>query len=203
MSATSIDPHLPETPAPRSRPQSMLAEAVEADMLLEQAKGALIFRYAVDAGLAQAILEGWGAESGEGVEAVADALVRGVCQGDVDAAQEPWLTRWVEDRLRREPHQLRSRPVAATADRNRSEPVRMLVDQSQASLDAVVAAAREARRLDAPLELAMVTCWSDSTPAAHRAQVLSRLDLAAQVARCVAPGVEVRTEVGHSGRDDS
>lgn len=70
--------------------------------LLEQAKGVLIFRYAINADTAYSLLELWAAEVGVSVDEVADAVVHQICQGDHAQASNQRTVRWLEERLRHE-----------------------------------------------------------------------------------------------------
>lgn len=70
--------------------------------LVEQAKGVLIFRYAVGAEAAYSLIELWAAQTDHTVEDVAHAVVHEICQGERSQDSDPTLVRWLEDRLRRE-----------------------------------------------------------------------------------------------------
>jgi len=99
------------TPSPggstRTRSDQELDEITEAAALLEQAKGVLIFRYAIDACTAFGLIERWAVESGTGIETVAHALVHDICQGDRTELRDPSFVRWLEERLR---HQFPAEP---------------------------------------------------------------------------------------------
>lgn len=70
-------------------------------LLVEQAKGVLIFRYGVTSYEALGVLLRWSRESGAGVVELSRALTHGVCQGrSSHAGRSSWLVRWVEQRLR-------------------------------------------------------------------------------------------------------
>lgn len=70
-------------------------------VLVEQAKGVLIFRYGVTSYEALGVLLRWSHESGSELVEVARALTHGVCQGRTgQASRASWLVRWVEQRLR-------------------------------------------------------------------------------------------------------
>lgn len=70
-------------------------------LLVEQAKGALMFRYGVTSYEALGVLLRWSRESGAGLTELSRALTHGVCQGRrVHDVAGPWLVRWVEQRLR-------------------------------------------------------------------------------------------------------
>lgn len=154
--------------------------------VLEQAKGVLIFRYGIDALTAFSLLELWSAESGHGVDAIAQAMVHDICQGDRGANSDPQLVRWLEDRLRHEFPGAQPRPDVATV------PVTVAVDHSSSSLDAVVEAARQAAREGVPLELTMEHLVVGDRAALSRAELMQRIDLAVEVAREVVPGLDVR-----------
>lgn len=93
-------------PLPEGSPQTgsdqEFDEITEAAALLEQAKGVLIFRYAIDACTAFGLIERWAEESGAGIETVAHALVHDICQGDRSELKDPSIVRWLEERLRHE-----------------------------------------------------------------------------------------------------
>lgn len=152
---------------------------------VEQAKGVLIFRYAVSAEAAFSLLELWAAETGAGVGDVAQAVVHDICQGDRGGPSDPGLVRWLEDRLRHEyPHLGHDGAEEPT-------PVTVAVNHSEASLDVVVDAARKADRRGVPLELT-VERVSPEQSELERAQLMQRVDLAVELARAVAPGLDIR-----------
>lgn len=70
--------------------------------LIEQAKGVLIFRYAIAAEAAYSLLELWAAQTDATVDQVAQAVVHEICQGDRTVPSDPGLVRWLEERLRHE-----------------------------------------------------------------------------------------------------
>jgi hypothetical protein len=70
--------------------------------LIEQAKGVLIFRYAIAADAAYSLLELWAAQTDATVDDVAHAVVHEICQGDRTVPSDPGLVRWLEERLRHE-----------------------------------------------------------------------------------------------------
>jgi hypothetical protein len=76
---------------------------------IEQAAGVLIFRFGIDAATARELLRLWGAEVGVGVDALAQAMIHEICQGDRSRASDPHVVRWLEDRLR---HELPPPPTA-------------------------------------------------------------------------------------------
>ncbi|GAB2741215.1 ANTAR domain-containing protein [Nocardioides pakistanensis] len=70
-------------------------------LLVEQAKGALMFRYGITSYEALGVLLRWSRESGAGLTELSRALTHGVCQGRATFGMAgPWLVRWVEQRLR-------------------------------------------------------------------------------------------------------
>ncbi len=69
---------------------------------VEQAKGVLIFRYAIAADAAHSLLELWAAQTDATVDQVAHAVVLEICQGDHTVPSDPGLVRWLEERLRHE-----------------------------------------------------------------------------------------------------
>lgn len=70
--------------------------------LVEQAKGVLIFRYAIDADAAYSLIELWSAEAGVSVETISRAVIHEICQGTRSDSTDPQLVRWLEERLRHE-----------------------------------------------------------------------------------------------------
>lgn len=159
-----------------------------ATCLLEQAKGVLIFRYSIDAIAAAALIDLWGTESGAGVEAVAHALVRDICQGDCGSEHDAWLVRWLEDRLR---HECPPIDVVESSTVEQPTAVAALVDHSDSSLDAVVDAAREAVRRGVPLEIGVDPEAANSGSAMARTHLGQRVELAVELARAVAPELHV------------
>lgn len=79
--------------------------------VVEQATGALIFRYSISSEAAASLMELWAAEAGVPPSAVARAVVLDICQGLPDTGSDPWLVRWLEDRLRQEVTLGSRRPV--------------------------------------------------------------------------------------------
>ena len=75
--------------------------------VVEQAKGVLMLRYGVGSYEAFAVLVRWSREAGVVLQESARALMEGVCKGRVAAAHlDPWLVRWLEQRLRTEVNDL-------------------------------------------------------------------------------------------------
>ena len=75
--------------------------------VIEQAKGVLMLRYGVGSYEAFAVLLRWSREAGVVLQESARALMEGVCKGRVAAAHlDPWLVRWLEQRLRTEVNDL-------------------------------------------------------------------------------------------------
>lgn len=178
--------HLSDDADPRDgftlQPDGELRQVTEAAALVEQAKGVLIFRYSIGAGSAFRLIERWAKEATVSVETVARAMVHEICQGDRSRPANPRFVRWLEDRLRQEfPGEPYDIPKVLP-------PVKVAVDQSDSSLDAVVEAAREASRRCVPLE---VTADPASLQGVQRDQILQRVKLAGELARAVAPGLEV------------
>ncbi|MDX6324639.1 MAG: hypothetical protein QOK15_993 [Nocardioidaceae bacterium] len=154
------------------------------DAVLEQAKGVLIFRYAVDAAAAGRLLCLWSAGAGVPVREVAHALVHDICHGDESEPSNPMLVRWLEDRLRREVTSLElGGPVV-------EDRVTVAIDHSDASLDAVVEAVRRAARRHVPLVLTVAEHLRHADPAS--AHLRQRLALAVELARALEPDVDVR-----------
>lgn len=153
------------------------------EAVVEQAKGVLIFRYAVDADAAGRLLCLWSAGAGVPVREVAHALVHDICHGDQSQASNPMLVRWLEDRLR---HEVTNLDLGAVAD----DRVTVSVDHSDASLDAVVEAVRCAARRHVPLVLTVAEHLRHTDPAGVHLQ--QRLELAVELAHALEPDVEVR-----------
>ena len=172
---TPDDLHQPDAPDPAD-------DAADQDAVLEQAKGVLIFRYAVDADAAGRLLCLWSAGAGVPVREVAHALVHDICHGDQSEASNPMLVRWLEDRLRRE--------VTVDLGESAEDRVTVAIDYSDASLDAVVEAVRRAARRDLPLVLTVAEHLRASEPAGAHLQ--QRVELAVELAHALEPDVEVR-----------
>lgn len=160
-----------------------LSAITEAAALLEQAKGVLIFRYSIGACTAFSLIEQWAEQAGVTINRVAHALVYDICQGDRTEPSDPRFVRWLEDQLRCE---FPGEPYAVPEE---LPPVRVAVDQTDSSLDGVVEAAREASRRCVPLE---ITADAQSLRGILRPQIVQRMNLAVELARAVAPSVEVR-----------
>jgi hypothetical protein len=153
--------------------------------VVEQAKGVLIFRYAVDADAAGRLLCLWSAGAGVTVAEVAHALVHDICHGGQSEPANPMLVRWLEDRLR---HEI---TTVDFGDRQAEELVTVAIDFSDASLDAVVEGARRAARRNIPLVLTVAEHLRHTDPAGVHLQ--QRLELAVELARALEPGVELRS----------
>lgn len=161
-----------------------LSAITEAAALLEQAKGVLIFRYSIGACTAFSLIERWAEQAGVSINRVSRALVYDICQGDRTEPSDPRFVRWLEDQLRCEfPGE------AYAVPKELPPPVTVAVDQTDSSLDGVVEAAREASRRSAPLE---ITADPQSLRGILRPQIVQRMNLAVELARAVAPSVEVR-----------
>lgn len=173
--------------------------------VVEQATGALIFRYSIGSQAAASLMELWAAEAGVPPTAVARAIVLDICQGLPDSGSDPWLVRWMEDRLRQEVAlaDLRPAPDIRTPEDTTAvrEPVVVAVDHSDVSLDAVVEATRRAARLGVPLRVTADRGSVQDSGEAGVAHLAQRVDLAVELARALEPDVEVlRPEEGTSGR---
>lgn len=114
--------HLRITPDPRRTPDHLLDElwrersasgdvavdtsvpgpgGIDATALLERAKGALMLHYGVDSHQAFAVLVGWARTSHTPLPTIADALLRGICEGNPETdVRERTLLRWLEAQLR-------------------------------------------------------------------------------------------------------
>lgn len=153
---------------------------------VEQAKGVLIFRYGFEAGTALALMRQWSDDSGTPLEDVAAALVHEVGQGEDAGETSGPLVQWLHEQLRRQPPTI---PEQRPGPGDTAERVVVAVDESEASLDRVLSAAREAQARGVPLELEP---HENPLTERHHARILQRLDSAVQLARTVAPGLDVR-----------
>lgn len=183
MTGTIDDAVWPASDEGRLDVQQELDQISAATALLEQAKGVLIFRYAIDACSAHKLIQRWAASAEVGIETVARALVHEICQGDrpVDLR----FVRWLEDQLR---HEFPDKPE----NRRELAPVTVAVDQTDSSLDAVVDASRRAARRGVPLEITIEAGGLDEVAEPQRAQLAKRIDLAVELVRAVTPLVEIR-----------
>lgn len=83
--------------------------------LLEQAKGVVMMRYGLGSYEALALIARWSNEAGVRVDDTAQALVLGVVQGRVGPRDDlSGLVRWVEQRLRENPHDPFEAPAPPT-----------------------------------------------------------------------------------------
>lgn len=150
--------------------------------LVEQATGVLVHRYRVDPETARRVLEAWAHQLDEEVATTAFALVHEVCRDGAEPRSDARVVRWLREQLDRD-------LVAVPAPRTPlSQTVTVHVDQSYSSLDAVIAASREAARRGVPLEITS----RDDEEGIARAHLMQRLDLAVEIARAVEPGLVVR-----------
>lgn len=76
-------------PHPALLPNAQLRRAVLQRALLEQAKGALILHFRIDAETASELLRRWARETGSSVVVVAETLVHAVCLDDDDRDWDP------------------------------------------------------------------------------------------------------------------
>lgn len=67
--------------------------------VVEQAKGVLMLHYGIDSRESRTVLDLWAREALVPLEDVADALIMGICLGQVPHGSEN-LVRWLEQRLR-------------------------------------------------------------------------------------------------------
>ena len=69
--------------------------------VVEQAKGALAFRYGIDSHQAFAMMVRWSRTVHAPVHVIAHTLIHGICEGDpqMERQQRP-LMRWLEEQLR-------------------------------------------------------------------------------------------------------
>lgn len=99
----TIDAHpVPDGAEPQRGLAGSRSTTTPPGAVLEQAKGVLIFRYGIGADAALGLIELWAAERDATVDAVAQAVVRDICEGDRSQPSDPALVRWLEDRLRHE-----------------------------------------------------------------------------------------------------
>jgi hypothetical protein len=70
--------------------------------------------------------------------------------------------------------------------------VKVTIDETESSLNAVVEAARQAHRRRVPLELVVEMHPSEPPAAGERARLVQQMDLAVELARAVVPGLDVR-----------
>jgi ANTAR domain len=87
-----------------ARPGSAPLHLVDGQQaVIEQAKGALMLRYSIGSYPAFALLIRWSRDAGTSPEVIAQALVRGICQGDQTTEnRDPALVRWLEQQMREE-----------------------------------------------------------------------------------------------------
>jgi len=172
---------LPDAPAIPMQSRSVAHEPrpMTSTALLEQAKGALAFRFGVDADTALAVMELWADQREVEVTRIAYVLVHDICRGSDSADRD--LARWLEEQLRKECPEVHLTLAPG-------EPVVATVDHSLSSLDGVLDAARRAARLGVPLELR----FAEELAGPARAHLYQRLDLAVELARAVEPGVPVQ-----------
>ena len=187
------EPSVVRLPAPgrRAGTRIVLPAARPGTPIVDQAAGVLVFRYSIAADAAYDLLQRWASDAEVGVEAVARALVLDICQGAAGTGSDPRLVRWLEERLRHEvtvtsaAPDLRATPV--DAEQRVPRPVVVAVDHSDVSLDAVVEATRRAARRGVPLRITV----DDAAAVGDPAHLRRRVELAAELARALEPGVEV------------
>lgn len=80
-----------------------LRESMQGQAVIEQAKGVLMLRYAVDDDQAIELLGEWSRRSNTPVHTVADILVNAICRGARSPDYDTKLVRWLELQLRRAP----------------------------------------------------------------------------------------------------
>ncbi|WP_148574058.1 ANTAR domain-containing protein [Nocardioides caldifontis] len=173
-------PDVPPIPVQTARSIAHETRPMSSTALVEQAKGALVFRYGTDADTALAVLELWADQRETELTRVAYVLIHDICRG-VDAPTDRELARWLEEQLRKECPEIHLEVTPGA-------PVTAFVDHSLSSLDTVLDAARRAARLGVPLELR----FAEEVAGPARAHLYQRLDLAVELARAVEPGVPVQ-----------
>lgn len=195
--------HTVHDTAARGYPDEQPGDRPVPHAVVEQATGALIFRYSISSEAAASLMELWAAEAGVPPTAVARAVVLDICQGLPDTGSDPPLVRWLEDRLRQEVTLGSRRTVPDLAPPEVAsvpEPVVVAVDHSDVSLDAVVEATRRAARLGVPLRITADPASVQDGGEAGLAHLAQRVDLAVDLARALEPDVEVLRPEGTSGR---
>jgi hypothetical protein len=90
----------PEVGALR-RENDQLREAMDSRAVIDQAKGALMLRYGLDASAAFELLRRWSQTSNTKVRTIADTLVNVVCQDGAGAPRNPALAKWLNEQVRR------------------------------------------------------------------------------------------------------
>lgn len=188
------EPSVVRLPAPgrRAGTRIVLPAARPGTPIVDQAAGVLVFRYSIAADAAYDLLQRWASDAEVGVEAVARALVLDICQGAAGTGSDPRLVRWLEERLRHEVTAVVStfpgvRATPVDAEQGAPAPVVVAVDHSEVSLDAVVEATRRAARRGVPLHITV----DDAAAVGDPAHLRRRVELAAELARALEPGVEV------------
>jgi hypothetical protein len=173
---------LPDAPPIPAQTRSIAHDTrpMSSTALLEQAKGALAFRFGIDADTALGVLELWADRREVELTRIAYVLVHDICRG-ADGPSDRELARWLEEQLRKECPEIHLEVAPG-------EPVVAVVDHSLSSLDGVLDAARRAARLGVPLELR----FAEEVAGQARAHLYQRLDLAVELARAVEPGVPVQ-----------
>jgi hypothetical protein len=77
-----------------------LREALVSRAVIDQAKGALMLLYGIDADRAFGVLRRWSQESNVKLHTVALVFVQAICMGEQVTTVDPALVRWLEQQLR-------------------------------------------------------------------------------------------------------
>lgn len=76
-----------------------LREAIDSRAVIEQAKGALMWRFGLDPEAAFAVLRRWSQDSNAKLRLVADTLVNTVCRDDPRPPADPALADWLRQQV--------------------------------------------------------------------------------------------------------
>ena len=98
------------------RENSQLREAVANRAVIDQAKGALMWRFRLSDDAAFAVLKRWSQTSNVKLHTVADTLVNGVCRGDTGRTGMSELADWLREQVGEPP------PVPSCCSRTVSTP---------------------------------------------------------------------------------
>ncbi len=90
--------HMPEIAALRQE-NSQLREAIGNRAVIEQAKGALMWRFRISDDAAFALLKRWSQSSNVKLHTLADILVNGVCRGGTTCGSTQEIADWLREEL--------------------------------------------------------------------------------------------------------